>query len=86
MAEIKKTDAAEKKPEFKKSNKPSLGSRISKGFREFKAEFKKIVWCNRRDTFNSTVLVVVSVIVVAAVVSGLDIGFSNAVNALGKIV
>ena len=86
MAEVKKTDAAEKKPEVKKSNKPSLGSRLNKGFREFKAEFKKIVWCNRRDTFNSTVLVVVSVIVVAAVVSGLDIGFSDAINALGKIV
>ena len=86
MADVKKTDTAEKKPEVKKSNKPSLGSRIAKGFREFKAEFKKIVWCNKRDTFNSTVLVVDSVIVVAAVVSGLDIGFSNAVNALGKLV
>ncbi|MBQ7500015.1 MAG: preprotein translocase subunit SecE [Clostridia bacterium] len=86
MADVKKTDAPEKKPEAKKANKPSLGSRIGKWFREFKAEFKKIVWCNKRDTFNSTVLVVVSVIVVAAVVSGLDIGFSNAVNALGKLV
>ena len=86
MADIKKTDAVEKKPEVKKANKPSLGSKLGKWFREFKAEFKKIVWCNRKDTFNSTVLVVVSVLVVAAVVSGLDIGFSDAINALGKIV
>ena len=86
MAEKNMNEEAVEKKAAKKSNKPSFGARVGKWFREFKAEFKKIVWYNRKDTFNSTVLVVISVIVIAAVVSGLAIGFSSAINALGKLV
>ena len=69
-----------------KSGKPSLGARLKRAWREFKAEFKKIVWSSRRDTFNNTVLVVVSAIIIAVAIGVLDFAFSNLLSALGKLI
>ena len=69
-----------------KTGKPSLGARLGKKWREFKAEFKKIVWSSRRDTFNNTLLVVVSAIIIAVVIGVLDFAFSNLLSALGKLI
>ena len=57
-------------------NKVPLRKRIAKGFKEFKAEFKKIVWSSKKATFTNTALVVVCMAVVAVVIGLLDLGFS----------
>lgn len=69
-----------------KSGKLSLGARMKRSWREFKAEFKKIVWSSRRDTFRNTVLVIVSIIVVAICIGALDYVFSTLLSALGKLI
>lgn len=95
MAENEKkvTEAVTEKKEAKATkaskpakNKVSLGKRIAKAFREFKAEFKKIVWCGKKATFTNTALVVVCMVVVAAVIGGLDIGFSALINWVASLI
>ncbi len=81
--------AKEKKASEKaaaKKNKVSLGKKIKKGFKEFKAEFKKIVWSSKRATFTNTVLVVVVMVIVAVVIGLLDTGFSNLLSWIGSLV
>lgn len=74
------------KAEKAANKKPSIGARISKFIREYKSELKKIVWYNRKDTINSTILVLISIVVCSAVISALDLGFSSALLALGKLI
>ena len=81
----KAPDKKEKKNSAK-SGKPSLGARIKLKWKEFKAEFKKIVWSSRRNTFQNTLLVIVSVLVVAVCIGALDYLFSGLISALGKLV
>lgn len=71
-----KKDAKDAKAAAKK-NKTPLGKRIKKALKEFKAEFKKIVWSSRRATFSNTVLVVVIMVIVAVVIGLVDTGFSK---------
>ena len=82
-------DAAPAKKEKKssaKSSKPSLGARIKKAWKEFRAEFKKIVWSSRRNTFQNTLLVIVSVLVIAVIIGALDYAFSGLISAAGKLI
>ncbi len=74
---------APSKPE--KKDKPSFFKKIGDFFRACKSELKKIVWYSKQDTFNSTLLVVIVLIVCSAAISLLDYGFSSAVSALGKL-
>ena len=74
----------EKKPA--KKDKVSLGQKLGKFFREFKSEMKKIVWFSRKQTINSTILVVVSILISSLVISILDYAFSSAIMALGKLI
>ncbi|MBQ4561969.1 MAG: preprotein translocase subunit SecE [Clostridia bacterium] len=67
-------------------NKVPLGKRIAKAFREFKAEFKKIVWSSRKATFSNTLLVVVCMVVVALVIGLLDVGFKSLIDWLAGLV
>ena len=80
--------AAVKKDEKKveKKKKVSIFKRIAQFFRELKAEMKKIVWFGRKQTINSTILVIVSIVVSSLVISMLDYGFSNALMFLGRII
>ena len=89
----KKTDAGEssevKKPvkaEKKANKKPSLGARISKFWREYKSELKKVVWYSRKETINSTILVLISIIICSMIITALDLGFSSALLALGRLI
>lgn len=94
--EIKETSAASvsesKKADGKKSvskpknAKPSLGARIARSWREYKSELKKIVWYSREQTIRSSILVVVSILVVGAVISGLDFAFSHFLTWLARLV
>ena len=100
MADIEKTaDAVEKsekaaekaqkksdKPAKAKKDKPSLGSRIASWFRGFKAEFKKIVWVAPKTVAINTGIVLVVVLIVGAVLFGLDTLFTGAIVGLSRLV
>lgn len=81
-------EAVEKKAEKvkTKTNKPSFGERLKKVWKDFKAEFKKIVWSSKRNTFNNTVLVVVSMIVIAICIGVLDFAFGKLIAWLGTLI
>ncbi len=78
--------AANHNPAPKKKPKISLKERITKALREYKSELKKIVWFSREQTFKSSIIVLISVIIVSAFIGGLDFLFSNALILLGKII
>lgn len=93
MADIEnKTEAAnetEKKPAKKaadKKGKVPFRKKIGKFFRDYKSEMKKIVWYGRKQTINSTILVVITLIITSAIICALDFGFSSGLIALGKLI
>ena len=77
-----KKDAPSKEKEKKANKKPGLFKRIFKYLRECKSEMKKIVWSSGKQTFNNTVLVIVAMIVIGAIVVGLDFLFSRIIQGL----
>ena len=84
---VDSTESSEnKKVAPKKKSKISLKTKTLKALREYKSELKKIVWFNREQTFKSSVIVIISVIIVSAFISSLDYIFSTALSWLGKLV
>ena len=86
MAEEKKVSApkADKQKPAKK-DKVGLGKRIGKFFRDYKSEFKKIVWANPKQTLHRSVFVAVVVIIFGAVIGGLDIAFHKTIISLAGL-
>ena len=85
--QVNNTEKTEiKKVAPKKKSKISLKEKTSKALREYKSELKKIVWFNREQTFKSSVIVIISVMIVSAFISSLDFIFSNALLWLGKLI
>ena len=60
-------------------------SKIKKFFKDYKSEFKKIVWPEKHDTLKQSGIVVVAIVVVGIAVLLLDTGFSWVLNKLGEI-
>ncbi len=77
--------SVEKKSESKK-NKVSFFKNIGKFFKECKSELKKIVWFSRKQTFSSTVLVIVAIVVSALFIGLFDFAFSNALKFLAGLI
>ena len=67
-------------------NKVPMSKRIAKAFKEFKAEFKKIVWSSKKATFSNTALVVACMVIVAVVIGLLDTGFSTLLNWIAGLI
>ncbi len=61
-------------------------SKVKKFFKDYKSEFKKIVWPDKKDTLKQSGVVVVSIIVVGVAVVLLDTGFSELLQWLGRLV
>lgn len=61
-------------------------NRIAKFFRDYKSEMKKITWCPFKTVKQSTVLVIVLTILLAAVIAVLDLGFSKGLLEFGKLI
>ena len=82
----KKTDApapkAEKKP---KKDKVKFTERVGKFWRDYKSEFKKIVWPSKDETLKMSILVIVAIVIASIGIFLLDTGFSAAFSALGKL-
>lgn len=58
--------------------------RIGRFFRDVRAEFKKVQWPNRRELTSYTLVVIVTVAVVAAFLGLIDYGLSAVIQALVK--
>ena len=61
-------------------------SKIKKFFKDYKSEFKKIVWPEKKDTLKQSGIVVASIVVVGAVIMVLDLGASGFFTWLSKLV
>ena len=59
--------------------------RVAKVFRDLKSERKKITWPSKEDTLKKTGVVIVELVIAAAVVGLLDLGFSKLVLLLGSL-
>ena len=76
-----KTEKKEKKPGFFSR----LGSKISKFFKTMKSELKKVTWFSRKQTFTSTLLVLVVMVAAGVVLGVLDLGFGKGLDALTNL-
>ena len=63
-----KGTASEKKQDSKKA-----ASKVSRYFRELKAEIKKVVWPDKKQIVNNTLVVLAAIIIVSIFIGGLDI-------------
>ena len=66
---------AEKEAKAKKPSRfdvRNIGPRIAKFFREYRSEFKKIVWPTFNQVWKNTLITIVVIIIMAAFIAGLD--------------
>ena len=61
-------------------------SKITKFFKDYKSEFKKIVWPEKKETMRQSGIVVVAIVIVGIAVLLLDTGFSKVLQWLSKLV
>ena len=83
--ENKKANNPETKKVKKKSDKPSLWSRIKSFARSIKSEVKKISWSPWTDVRKNTFVVVVIIVVCAVALAIVDYVFLQGITALGKL-
>ena len=69
----------------KKSDKPSLWSRIASFARSIKSEVKKISWSTWTDVRKNTLVVVVVIAICAVGLAIIDYVFSWGITLLGKL-
>lgn len=68
------------------ADKVKKESKIKKFFKDYKSEFKKIVWPEKNDTLKQSGVVVVAIVIVGAAVLLLDTGFSQLLKKLSEII
>ena len=83
--ENKKANNPETKKVKKKSDKPSLWSRIKSWMRSIKSEVKKISWSPWSDVKKNTLVVVVVILSCAIALAIVDTVFSQGIGLLGKL-
>lgn len=74
------------KPVKNKKEKVGLFKRIAKFFRDYKSEFKKLVWPTRQQFFKNSAVVLSGIIIFGVVLALLDFGFSQGVKGLYNLV
>ena len=65
--------------ETTKTKKPSIFSRIKKFVKDYKSEFKKLVWPTPKQLLKNSAVVLVSVIVVGASLALVDFGLNRGI-------
>ena len=73
-------DKTENKPGFvarAKAAVKNFGARVSKFFRDTKSELKKVVWPSKADVKTNTIVVLITVAIVAVVMILLDAIFGG---------
>ena len=83
--ENKKANNPETKSVKKKSDKPSLWSRIKSWMRSIKSEVKKISWSPWSDVRKNTFVVVVVIVACAIALAAIDFVFSQGIGLLGSL-
>ena len=83
--ENKKANNPETKTVKKKSDKPSLWSRIASFARSIKSEVKKISWSPWSDVRKNTLVVLVLVIACAIALIIVDTVFKTGIGLLGSL-
>jgi len=61
------------------SPRPAGGSRLARFGREVISEMRKVLWPSRKELTTYTIVVIVFVVIMVALVAGLDIGFAKLV-------
>ena len=83
--ENKKANNPETKNVKKKSDKPSLWSKITSFARSIKSEVKKISWSPWTDVRKNTIVVVVVIAVCVVALAIVDYVFAQGITLLGNI-
>ena len=83
--ENKKANNPETKNVKKKSDKPSLWSRITSFARSIKSEVKKISWSPWTEVRKNTIVVVVVIAICVIALAIVDYVFAQGITALGNI-
>ena len=81
-AETKATKSQDKKPNIF----VRLGKKIKKLCRDLGSEMKKVVWLSKSETKKSSVLVIVTVIAIAAAIGVVDTAFSTVINFIAGLI
>ena len=68
------------------NKKPNLFSRIGKFFKDCRSEFKKLVWPTKKQLVKNSSVVLVSMIVVGACLSLVDVGLSKGLYYLKDLI
>lgn len=66
-------------------SKPSLKNRITKFLREVRSEMRKVSWPNRKELITYTIVVLVTVLIVAAFTGLVDVIVTAFLNLLSKL-
>lgn len=95
MSEVEKnteTEVVEKDTKVKvqkktsKDRKPGFGSKIVNFFKNNKSEMKKISWYGKKQTMKSTAVVIVVLVAASAAIGLIDLGLSNLIMWIGKLI
>ena len=85
-APAEKAEAKVKADKPKKSDKESAGKRIAGWFRSLKSEMKKIVWASPKTVVRNSLMVIITIVVVAVVIALFDYVFSAGIVGLNRII
>ncbi len=61
-------------------------SKVKKFFKDYKSEFKKIVWPDKKDTLRQSGVVAATIVIVALAVFLLDTGFTKLLMTIAGLV
>jgi preprotein translocase SecE subunit len=84
--EAKPAKAEKHKGEKKENFFVRLGKKIKKLCRDLGSEMKKVVWLSKSETKKSSVLVIVTVIAIAAAIGVVDTVFSTVINFIAGLI
>ncbi len=68
-----------------KAAKPNVFARLTRYFNDVKAEMKRVVWPNRPEIVNMSMVVLVTLVIMVMYVGSLDFLSQNAIQLLAKI-
>lgn len=72
--------------ETTKQKKPSIFSRMGKAFKDYRSEFKKLVWPTKEQLVRNAAVVLISIIVVGLALWLVDFGLSKGIDALKGLI
>ena len=59
------------------TKKVSFGTKVKRFFKDTKAELKKVTWPTKEQLIHNTGVIIVFIILIAVILSALDLGFGQ---------